>query len=209
MMKGALNRLLDQYPRSSIKAEAERILRKAEIQSTRDRSVRALAYDVIYAFQRLEARRLGIRSDRNPDQYFDFRRGFIAALAMWVPGKDPYIDGLREALTIAVKHNDPELESLLHTLMRAEEGRTSMEQSRRAASPRKEKLIDGYIRRLLTQKPTMTLSDLWDQMYRDEHGEVIEIIEPDQVYVSGVQKPYPRGSIRKRYYEIRKKLRSQ
>lgn len=115
MMKAA-GRLLDRYPPSPIKAEAIRLLREADRGTDAQRLLRITVYDVVYAFERLEARHLGLRPDRHPTQYAEFRHDFIAALAMWVPGRDPFIDGVREALAMAAKHNDPELNALLQDL---------------------------------------------------------------------------------------------
>jgi hypothetical protein len=98
-MDAAYN-LLSRYPPSFAKNEAGRALRSVHGQFTSKRTLRFVVYDIIYAFQRLEARRLGIRSDRHPIQYAEFRRNFVVALAMWVPGKDPYICPSSEHLAL-------------------------------------------------------------------------------------------------------------
>ena len=200
--------LLNRYPPSSAKNDVLRVLREIDRQSPSKKTLRAVVYDTVYAFQRLEARRLGIRADRHPLQYAEFRRNFVVALAMWVPGKDPLIDCAHEVMSKAAKHGDPDLNAELQKLIGALENRTSAEQSRRASSPRKPKSIDEYIRAALIKKPHMTWDDLWRQFDIDERGDVIEVVEYDGVYVYGITKPYSRGSIRKRYYDIRKKLKS-
>ena len=199
--------LLDRYPPSDAKLEAARLLRRAQNQISAGQPLRFPLYDILYAFQQLEARRWGIRRDRYPAEHEKFRRAFISAVAMWVPGKDRYIDGLREVAEVAAKHNDEELNSLLQTLVEAEANRTSNEQSRRASSPRKPKSIDRYIEEILTKNPKTTLEELWGQVRADEYGDVIETIEHDQIFVRGVIEPYTRGSIRNRFYKIRNSLR--
>lgn len=199
---------LSRYPPSFAKNEARRALRSIDTQSASKRTLRFVVYDIVYAFQRLEAQRLGIRSDRHPIQYAEFRRDFVLALAMWVPGKDPYIDGPREALSIAAKYNDPALNQILEDLIQHEGMRISNEQRRRALSVRKPKSVDRYIKEALTNNPKLTLHDLRQKMMDDERGSVIEEVTEDDVYIVGVSEPYSRGSIRKRYYDIRKKLKS-
>lgn len=205
-MDAAYN-LLSRYPPSFAKNEAGRALRDIDKQSTSKRTLRFVVYDIIYAFQRLEARRLGIRSDRHPIQYAEFRRNFVVALATWVPGKDPYIDGPREALSIAVKHNDPALNKILEDMIQHEAMRVSNEQRRRALSLRKPKPVDVYIKEALTNNPKLTLADLRQKMMDDERGNVIEEVTEDEVYIVGTPKPYSRGSIRNRYYDIRNKIK--
>lgn len=199
--------MLDRYPPSPLKAETMRRLRGADRGADAQRPLRFVVYDVVYAFQRLEARRLGLRPDRHPAQYAEFRHDFIASLAMWVPGRDPFIDGMREALAKAAKHDDPELNALLQDLTDAEGRRNSLEQSRRASSPRKAKAIDEYIGSVFAKNPAITLDELWEQIGRDEFGEVIESVEHDRVFVRGVVEPYTRGAIRNRFYKIRNSLR--
>jgi len=203
-MDAAYN-LLSRYPPSFAKNEAGRALRSVHGQFTSKRTLRFVVYDIIYAFQRLEARRLGIRSDRHPIQYAEFRRNFVVALAMWVPGKDPYIDGPREALRVAAKHNDPALNKILEDMIQHEGMRISNEQRRRALSLRKPKSVDVYIKEALTKNPKLTLHDLRQKMMDDERGNVIEEVTEDEVYIVGISEPYSRSSIRKRYYDIRKK----
>ena len=207
-MISAAGQLLHRYPPSFAKSEAVRVLRRIGRLSPPERELRFVVHDIVYAFQLLEAQRLGIRPDRHPYQYAEFRHDFVVALAMWVPGKDPFIDGVRAAASVAAKHNDPALDKILQDLAACEMGRLSVEQSRRASSPREPKSIDGYIRTALIKNPDMTLDDLWNQIRGDEFGEVIENVEHDRVWVRDITNPYSRGSIRKRYYDIRKKLKS-
>ncbi len=205
-MIGAAYDLLNRYPPSFAKSQAARVLHDVDRQSHSSRALRFVVYDIVYAFQQLEARRLGIRADRQPIQHAQFRRDHIAALAMWVPGKDQYIDGLREALVLAARHDDDQLSKILQDLAASEEHRFSMEQRRKASLPRKPKAIDEYIRAILIKNPKITLDGLWDRICMDEFGDVIETIEHDAVYVRGVEGPYSRSSIRNRFYKLRKLL---
>ena len=73
-MMDETKRLLDQYPPSLLKSEAIRLLQAVDRQDYPARPLKFAIYDIIYAFQRLEARSLGIRPDRHPSEYAEFIR---------------------------------------------------------------------------------------------------------------------------------------
>ncbi|NQV94444.1 MAG: hypothetical protein HQ482_04830 [Sphingomonadales bacterium] len=151
-----VRKLLSQYPPSFAKDQAHRLIRNALHRPDPERPLKFIVYDILYAFQMLEARRLGLGRDRDPVQYAKFRRNYINAVAMWVPGKDPFIDGIRMAATSAARHNDPELDKILKDLAEAETNRTSMEQSRKALSPRKMGPFNRYVWKLLEASPELS-----------------------------------------------------
>jgi hypothetical protein len=207
----AVNGLLGRYPHSHLKKDTISLLRRLEERSDPDRPARYSVYEVLYAFLQLEARHLGLRRDKHPEQYARFRYEFLASLAMWVPGKDPYIDGVRDALFRAAKHEDAELNSLLEALVQAEASRTSIEQRRRASTPHPDGSFNRYVLNKLKVKPRLTERELIREIEKDYErgGSIFSKIEIDEIEVDDMEtgecETVRRGAIRSRLYRLRKK----
>lgn len=192
--------LLDQYPPSFVKSEAIRLLRAVDRQDDPERPLKFAVYDIVYAFQRLEARRLGIRADRQPGEYAEFRHGFLSALAMWVPGQDPLADKVRAIIDAQAAGRAEEVESGLNELLKDVENRHRAAQVSAATSARKLKTIDRYILALLAERPTLSEKQLWRQIERDsEDMSCAEIgeLEHDGVWVID---PTPEDRVRSVFY---------
>lgn len=199
-MMGEAKRLLDQYPPSFVKSDAVRLLQAADRPDDSARPLKFFVYDIVYAFQRLEARRLGIRPDRQPGEYAEFRQSYIAGLAMWVPGKNPLADKVRAAIDAQTAGAAGELASILEELLGAVENHHSSTQARAASAARKLKTIDRYILALLADRPTLSEKELWRKIERDsEDMSCAEIgeVEPDGVWVID---PTPEGRVRSDFY---------
>jgi hypothetical protein len=199
-MTNEVRRLLDQYPPSFVKSDAIRLLQAADRPDDSARPLKFAVYDIVYAFQRLEARRLGIRPDRQPDEYAQFRHNYIAALAMWVPGKNPLADKVRAAIDAHAAGATDEVTSILEELLRATENHHSSTQARSASAARKLKTIDRYILALLADRPTLSEKELWQQIERDSEDmscAAIGELEPDGVWVID---PTPEERVRSDFY---------
>ncbi len=207
-MMDETKRLLDQYPPSLLKSEAIRLLQAVDRQDYPARPLKFAIYDIIYAFQRLEARSLGIRPDRHPSEYAEFRHSYIAALAMWVPGENPLADKVRAAIDALAAGAADEVTLILKELLGAAENHQSLAQARAAAAPRQLKTIDRYILALLAEKPALSQKDLWRQIERDSQdmsrAEIGEA-EPDGVWII---EPTPKNKAHSVFY-TRSSLRSR
>jgi len=203
--------LLAQYPPSSAKSEASRLIWNATADASSERPLKYRIYDILYAFQMLETRRRGIRRDRDPSGYAEFRRGYIAALAMWIPGKDPVVDDIRKALNALANGDNEQVETILRQLEATAIARISTEQRQRGGATRAPKAIDTYIKEALGKNPKLTLKGLWEQINRDEYSDIFEEISYDKVWVKHSKDnrksdEYTQGAIRNRFYRIRKKV---
>ncbi len=199
-MMNEVKRILDQYPPSFVKSQTIRLLKAVDRQDDPARPLKFAVYDIVYAFQRLEARRLGVRPDRQPGEYAQFRRSYIAALAMWVPGKNPLADKVRAAIDAHAAGAAGEVASILEELLGAAENHHSSTQAVAASAARKPKTIDRYILALLADRPTLSEKELWRQIERDsEDMSCAEIgeLEPDGVWVID---PTPEGRVRSVFY---------
>lgn len=208
MVMDEVKRLLDQYPPSFAKSEAIRLLQAVDRQDGPARPLKFAVYDIVYAFQRLEARNLGIRPDRHPGEYAEFRHSYIAALAMWVPGKNPLADKVRAAINAHAAGAADEVTLILKELLRAAENHQSLAQARAASAPRQLKTIDRYIRALLAERPALSHKDLWQKIERDsEDMSCAEIgeVEHDGVWII---EPTPRNNAHSVFY-TRSSLRSR
>lgn len=185
-----------------------RLLRGADGGAYAQRPLRFVVYDVVYAFQRLEARRLGLLPDRQPAQYAEFRHDFIASLAMWVPRKNPFIDDVRAALAAHAEGRVEELGKHLEQLLRAAENKVLIDPKGNGSRPRKLKTIDRYILDALRLDPNLSEAGLWQQIERDANDltdDRIGEIEHDGVWVID---PTPKGKTKSQRY-TRSSMRSR
>jgi hypothetical protein len=211
--------LLNRYPASFAKTEATELLRQTKIQVVEDRPLKFVVYDLVYAFQRLEARRLGIRQDLYPAHYAEFRHDFIAALAMWVPGVDPLVDGIREAIDANSDGRPDDVAKILRDMLEVSEKETSVRQSKNAASRRRMPTVNEYILEKLRQNPHLTQIELWQHMEADSaslNDPRIGEIEEDRVHIFDVipkekskklsiTRTYSRSSFRSRLSKLKAK----
>lgn len=217
-MIGAASSLLSRYPPSFAKSEAARVLRGVGPLSSPERKLRSVVYDIVYAFQLLEAQRLGIRPDQDPIQYAEFRLNFVAALAMWVPGKDPQTDAIMRAIEANTAGQKEEVGTILRKMLQTAENRERSAQSNNAKNPRKLKTIDHYILEALRANPRLTETELWQKIERDSESlshEQIGDIEHDGVWVSDPMpqrknrsQHYTRGSLRSRLSRLKIRFNS-
>jgi hypothetical protein len=208
-------RILDQYPPSFVKSDATRLLHAIDRPDDPARPLKFAVYDIVYAFLRLEARRLGIRQDRQPGEYAEFRHSYIAGLAMWIPGKNPLADKVRAAIAAHAAGAEDEVASILEELLGAAENHHSSMQAKAASAARNPKTIDKYLLTLLAQRPTLSEKELWRQIERDSEdmccAEIGEV-EPDGVWVIDPTPRdraqsvfYTRGSFRSRLSRLKRK----
>ena len=207
-MIAAAGHLLYRYPPSSAKSEAARVLRGVDRVPVDKSTLRSVVYDIVYAFQLLEARRLSIRPDRHLLQYAEFRQDFIAALAMWVPGKDPLTDDIMRAIHANTEGRKEEVGTLLRKMLQSAENRERTAQSSNGKSPRRLKTLDHYILDALRENPKLSEKELWRQIERDSEDltdKRIGEVEHDGVWVID---PMPNGKSSSQFY-ARSSLRSR
>lgn len=212
MMEQAIQ-LLDLYRPSFVKSEAVSLLRAVANRDDPERPLKFQVHDIVYAFQRLEAHRLGIRADRQSGAYNEFRLGYLTSLAMWVPGQNPLVDQVKALIDHQAAGRDEEVASGLKELLKDFENRHSQQQKGFAETPRDPKPIDQYIRDLLAVDPKLSEKALWRQMELDSEsmghpiiGEIahdrVWIIEPTPEHVS-LAREYSRSSFRSRLSRLK------
>lgn len=177
--------LLDEYPASFAKAQAFQMLKRAEASTSVHRPFKFVVYDIVYAFQKLEARRLGLRRDLHPESYVAFTNGVTSALAFWVPGQDPFIDTIMSAATA---FDDGRMEDVGKIFRDLREIITAKEAAPKRSKPftSTSKTLGHYIKDKLQENQNMTEAQLWREMENDsEYGSDDRIgeIVPEGVWI--------------------------
>lgn len=213
MMEQAIQ-LLDLYRPSFVKSEAVSLLRAVANRDDPERPLKFQVYDIVYAFQRLEAHRLGIRADKRSVAYNEFRQGYLTSLAMWVPGQNPLADQVKALIDHQAAGRDEEVASGLKKLFKDFENHHSQQQKGVAETPRDPKPIDQYILDLLAVNPTLSEKALWRQIEIDSEGlhnpiigeiahDSVWIIDPTPEHINRSKK-YSRSSFRSRLSRLKK-----
>lgn len=177
--------LLDQYPASFAKTQAFQMIKRAEAPTSVHRPFKFVVYDIVYAFQKLEARRLGLRRDLHPETYAAFTNGVTSALATWVPGQDPFIDSIMSAATA---FDDGRMEEVGKIFRELREVITAREAAPQRSKPftSTSKTLGDYIIDKLQENSNMTEAQLWQEMENDsEYGSDDRIgeIVPEGVWI--------------------------
>lgn len=177
--------LLDQYPASFAKTQAFQLLKRAETHTSVYRPFKFVVYDIVYALQKLEARRLGLRRDLHPEPYAAFTNGVTSALAAWVPGQDPFIDTIMSAATAFDGGRMEEVGKIfceLREIITAKEAAPQRNKPFTSTS----KTLGVYIIDKLQENSNMTEAQLWREMENDsEYGSDDRIgeIVPEGVWI--------------------------
>jgi hypothetical protein len=207
-----IRELLAPYPHSFAKSRASKLIIDAVTKSDPERPLRFKIFDIIHGFLSLEQKRLGIERVRDPDGYALFKRQFLHDVCYWVPKKDKKIDGIREAMAVASKYNDANLNKILTDMYEFESDVTSYEQRRRASYPRKMDAFGRYLKNKLQAKPRMTEPELWSDLEKDEQcgGRIVIRIFSEEVELddldAGDCSAVKRDAVRNRLSRMKKHL---
>lgn len=203
--------LLARYEPSRVKNVASARIQHALRTLDDGRKPEYAIYEILYEVERLEAKRLGVRRDKRTARYWEFRRQHVGLVAAWVAGQDPFIQGLKEAESLA----SGELKTLIGQLIDAEQDRTSVEQRYRGNSPKRERAFNRYVRKLLEENIDLSEPELWQRIEADHDrgGSIFSSISIDGIEIddpdTGKPDDLSRDAVRNRLSRMRQKIKKE